>query len=192
MYILIRSIRASTQSLQSVEWPVDFGESASIATAMERSIRDASSWWHSGIRSNESIMPGNNSTKWEGLHCIFTFQITIQSLYRIHSKQVNPKYESTYVFPNDFPALLENTPSPPPSDDPLFQIGDAKGVCRVMCFHPKLNKTLPVMSSIEIERVIAEYALECYHFDNLDHLSQFKSIKSFNLLIFISLTWQMD
>lgn len=74
---------------------------------------------------------------------------------------MNPKYESTYAFPNDFPALLENTPSPPPSDDPLFQIADAKGTCRVMCFHPKLNKTLPVFTPIEIERVIDEYALEC-------------------------------
>lgn len=72
------------------------------------------------------------------------------------SRQVNPKYESTHVFQNDFPALLEDTPSPPPSDDPLFQIADAKGTCRVMCFHPKLNKTLPVMTTTEIERVIDE------------------------------------
>lgn len=69
---------------------------------------------------------------------------------------MNPKYESTYVFQNDFPALLEDTPSPPVSDDPLFQIADAKGTARVMCFHPKLNKTLPVMTPTEIERVIDE------------------------------------
>lgn len=30
-----------------------------------------------------------------------------------------------------------------------------------MCFHPKLNKTLPVFTPIEIERVIDEYAPEC-------------------------------
>lgn len=70
---------------------------------------------------------------------------------------MNPRYESTFVFPNDFPALLENTPSPPQSDDPLFQIKDAKGTCRVMCFHPKMNKTLPVMSLLEIGNVINEY-----------------------------------
>lgn len=73
--------------------------------------------------------------------------------------QVNPNYESTYVFQNDFPALLEDTPSPPQSDDPLFQISDAKGTCRVMCFHPKLNRTLPIMSPEEIQIVIDEYAL---------------------------------
>lgn len=72
---------------------------------------------------------------------------------------MNPNYEATYVFQNDFPALLEETPSPPPSDDPLFQMSDAKGTCRVMCFHPKSNKTLPVMTLDEIEKVIDEYVI---------------------------------
>lgn len=72
---------------------------------------------------------------------------------------MNPNYESTFVFKNDFPALLEDTPSPPPSDDPLFQMADAKGTCRVMCFHPKTNKTLPVMTLTEIEQVIDEYVI---------------------------------
>lgn len=81
---------------------------------------------------------------------------------------MNPNYESTYVFKNDFPALLEETPSPPPSNDPLFQMSDANGTCRVMCFHPKTNKTLPVMTATEIERVIDEYVLWCsYQFDSL-------------------------
>lgn len=70
--------------------------------------------------------------------------------------QENPNYESTFVFTNDFPALLEDSPAPPPSDDPLFQMGVANGTCRVMCFHPKSNKTLPVMTAAEIETVIDE------------------------------------
>lgn len=70
---------------------------------------------------------------------------------------MTPNYETTYVFQNDFPALLEETPSPPLSDDPLFQMSDAKGTCRVMCFHPKTNKTLPVMTLTEIGNVIDEY-----------------------------------
>lgn len=68
----------------------------------------------------------------------------------------NPNYESTFVFPNDFPALLEDTPNPPSNDDELFQMGQAQGTCRVMCFHPKSNKTLPVMTLGEIELVINE------------------------------------
>lgn len=51
--------------------------------------------------------------------------------------QVNPKYESTFVFTNDFPALLEDAPEPVKSEDPLFRMEAAKGTCKVMCFSPK-------------------------------------------------------
>ncbi|EDW51888.1 probable galactose-1-phosphate uridylyltransferase [Drosophila sechellia] len=68
-----------------------------------------------------------------------------------------PEYESTYVFENDFPALVEVVPVPPNSDDPLFQIAPARGNCRVMCFHPKSNLTLPTMSAAEIVVVIDEW-----------------------------------
>lgn len=70
--------------------------------------------------------------------------------------QVNPDYSSTFVFTNDFPALLEDIPTPDESDDPLFQMKEAKGTCRVMCFHPKSNKTLPIMTVKEITTVIDE------------------------------------
>ncbi|XP_073819006.1 galactose-1-phosphate uridylyltransferase [Musca autumnalis] len=69
----------------------------------------------------------------------------------------NPKYESTFVFTNDFPALLEDIPAPPESDDPLFQAASARGTCRVMCFHPKSNLTLPLMTPAEIGVVINEW-----------------------------------
>ncbi|GLG93213.1 Probable galactose-1-phosphate uridylyltransferase [Gryllus bimaculatus] len=76
------------------------------------------------------------------------------------SGEVNPKYESTFVFPNDFPALLDDVPSPSESDDPLFQMGSAKGNCRVLCFHPKSNVTLPVMTLQEIRTVIDRWIEE--------------------------------
>ncbi|PSN42530.1 putative galactose-1-phosphate uridylyltransferase [Blattella germanica] len=70
---------------------------------------------------------------------------------------VNPKYESTFVFTNDFPALLEDVPSPNSSEDPLFQMGQAQGTCRVMCFHPKSNITLPLMTVADIRAVIDKW-----------------------------------
>ena len=69
------------------------------------------------------------------------------------SGQTNPKYESTYVFTNDFPALLEECPDPPKSEDPLFVTEAAKGTCRVMCFSPKSNITLPLMAVVDIVKV---------------------------------------
>nr|CAB3248265.1 galactose-1-phosphate uridylyltransferase-like [Phallusia mammillata] len=66
----------------------------------------------------------------------------------------NDDYESTYVFTNDFPALEKDTLSPPESTDPLFQMAEASGECKVMCFHPLSNVTLPVMSKSEVLKVI--------------------------------------
>ena len=66
------------------------------------------------------------------------------------------KYEHTYTFTNDFPALLESVPSPPPSDDELFQMGGAQGTCKVMCFHPKSNVTMALMTIDDIKEVIKQ------------------------------------
>ena len=67
---------------------------------------------------------------------------------------VNPKYESTFVFTNDFPALLEDVPHPEESTDPLFKTDVAKGTCRVMCFSPKSNVTVPLMETEELVKVV--------------------------------------
>ncbi|KAF2357078.1 Galactose-1-phosphate uridyl transferase class I [Trinorchestia longiramus] len=74
--------------------------------------------------------------------------------------EINPDYTSTYVFLNDFPALLEDVPEPPPSDDPLFQAGAAKGCCKVMCFHPRSDVTLPLMTQAEVRAVIDRWISE--------------------------------
>ncbi|VVC87638.1 unnamed protein product [Leptidea sinapis] len=71
--------------------------------------------------------------------------------------QKNPPYTSTYVFPNDFPALLERVPDPPASEHPLFVSAPAKGTCRVMCFHPDSTKTVPLMTVEEILAVVQEW-----------------------------------
>lgn len=68
----------------------------------------------------------------------------------------NPNYKNTFVFTNDFPALVENVPNVPKSNDDLFQMSEAKGTCRVMCFHPKSNITLPQMDIDDIVKVIEE------------------------------------
>ncbi|XP_049884297.1 probable galactose-1-phosphate uridylyltransferase [Pectinophora gossypiella] len=71
--------------------------------------------------------------------------------------QKNPNYTSTYVFPNDFPALLERVPEPVAPAHPLFQAAQARGTCRVMCFHPDSSMTIPLMTTDEILAVIEEW-----------------------------------
>ncbi|XP_051866466.1 galactose-1-phosphate uridylyltransferase isoform X2 [Pristis pectinata] len=72
--------------------------------------------------------------------------------------KVNPVYKSTYVFDNDFPSLQPDAPEPGVSEHPLFQTRAAKGICKVMCFHPHSDITLPLMSISEIRTVIDKWA----------------------------------
>lgn len=66
----------------------------------------------------------------------------------------NPNYSKPYVFRNDFSALLQDTPAPEESKDPLFQSSTARGESRVICFSPDHSKTLPLLTESEIEDVI--------------------------------------
>lgn len=68
--------------------------------------------------------------------------------------KINPNYASTFLFDNDYPALVEDVPEPDPSEHPLFQMKSAKGTCKVMCFHPHSDVTLPLMTVEEILKVI--------------------------------------
>ncbi|AQS88726.1 galactose-1-phosphate uridylyltransferase [Neoasaia chiangmaiensis NBRC 101099] len=67
---------------------------------------------------------------------------------------VNPDYTGTYVFTNDFAAVMPDTPRPPPSDDPLFRISGARGTSRVVCFSPDHSLTLPQLDVPAIECVV--------------------------------------
>ena len=46
---------------------------------------------------------------------------------------VNPDYQGTYVFTNDFAALMTDTPDAPESDDMLMRCESAPGTSRVIC-----------------------------------------------------------
>ncbi len=66
---------------------------------------------------------------------------------------INPKYVGTYVFQNDFPALLSDTPDAS-TNDSLLQAYSQKGICKVICFSDKHNRTLSSMEVNEIKIVI--------------------------------------
>jgi UDPglucose--hexose-1-phosphate uridylyltransferase len=67
----------------------------------------------------------------------------------------NPDYDSTFVFGNDFAALLADSPGPDLVDhDELFDIADATGECRVVCFSPRHDLTLADMERTDVIAVI--------------------------------------
>jgi len=78
----------------------------------------------------------------------------------------NPAYAQTFVFDNDFPALLSDTPEgetvawpgrpagPDSSPDGLLVARSECGVCRVVCFSPRHDLTLAGMDGSAIRRVV--------------------------------------
>ncbi len=66
----------------------------------------------------------------------------------------NPDYDATFVFANDFAALLPDAPVPPDSNDGWFTTDAAVGECRVICFSPRHDLTLATMPSIEVRAVV--------------------------------------
>jgi UDPglucose--hexose-1-phosphate uridylyltransferase len=70
----------------------------------------------------------------------------------------NPAYEGTYVFTNDFPALLDEDRRPPTAaGEALLETRPARGTCRVVCFSPRHDLTLAEMSPGEIGSVIGAW-----------------------------------
>ncbi|MCC6601990.1 MAG: UDP-glucose--hexose-1-phosphate uridylyltransferase [Anaerolineae bacterium] len=74
------------------------------------------------------------------------------------SGDTNPAYTTTYVFPNDFAALLSDVPSAGEPAHPLLRSQAVAGVCRVMCFSPRHDLTLPEMSLPDIRGVVDTWA----------------------------------
>lgn len=70
------------------------------------------------------------------------------------SGDLNPDYQGTYVFANDFAALMPDSPDAPPSQNPLFKIMSVQGLARVICFSPDHSKTLPELPLSSLRQVI--------------------------------------
>jgi UDPglucose--hexose-1-phosphate uridylyltransferase len=78
----------------------------------------------------------------------------------------NPKYEHTFVFDNDFAALVPLPPDVTESlasrgaQNDLLQAQPAEGLCRVVCFSPRHDLTLAEMDPMDIRRVVDVWATQ--------------------------------
>jgi UDPglucose--hexose-1-phosphate uridylyltransferase len=70
----------------------------------------------------------------------------------------NPVYDSTFVFTNDFAALLPDVPEASSDEHPLLRAVTTRGTCRVICFSPRHDLTLPEMALPDIRRVVDLWA----------------------------------
>ncbi len=67
---------------------------------------------------------------------------------------MNPDYSSTFVFDNDFSALLPDETPACESDHPLLVSVSERGLCRVVCFSPRHDLTLPELEQPAVETVV--------------------------------------
>ncbi len=66
----------------------------------------------------------------------------------------NPAYTETFVFENDYPAMLPNVSSSEMDQGGLILARGERGICRVVCFSPRHDLTIPRMQLEEIRRVV--------------------------------------
>ena len=90
----------------------------------------------------------------------------------------NPPYAHTFVFENDFPALVPQTPVEQIDERGLLRATNERGVCRVICFSPRHDWTLPDMPRAEIRGVVdvwVEQTRELGAHDYINHVQIFEN-----------------
>jgi UDPglucose--hexose-1-phosphate uridylyltransferase len=89
---------------------------------------------------------------------------------------VNPAYHTVYAFTNDFSAVLQNTSDGVYNEKDLLHAVGQRGICRVICFSPRHDLTLPELDLSQIEQVIDLWQEE---FQTLSAQSWIKYIQIF-------------
>ena len=83
----------------------------------------------------------------------------------------NPDYKETFVFENDFAALLSETPEGRFEEGDLFQARTERGICKVICFSPRHDLTLALMDVPQIEGVVRTWQKEYRELGNKDFIN---------------------
>lgn len=90
----------------------------------------------------------------------------------------NPAYTGPFVFQNDFSALLPDVPVDTSIEHDLLRSESESGICRVMCFSPRHDVTLPQMSVEDIRGVVDIWAaqyLELGAMKDINHVQIFEN-----------------
>ncbi|WP_242919922.1 UDP-glucose--hexose-1-phosphate uridylyltransferase [Pontibacter liquoris] len=83
----------------------------------------------------------------------------------------NPAYTSTYVFDNDFGALQATTPPGGFNKGGLLVAESERGICKVICFSPRHDLTLPQMDVAAIRHVVDVWQQEYEELGKLDFIN---------------------
>lgn len=91
---------------------------------------------------------------------------------------LNPVYESTYTFPNDFPAVQDSVTTKPSEimssdkvEDMLFKAEATRGECHVICFNPNHALTVAQMTKEQVLPVISAWTEIYRKFCGISYIS---------------------
>lgn len=85
--------------------------------------------------------------------------------------KVNPKYTDTFIFTNDFSSLLPDSPSGDINEQELFIAESEQGLCKVICFSPRHDLTVPQMQVEDIRKVIDIWVEEYTEIGKIDYIN---------------------
>jgi UDPglucose--hexose-1-phosphate uridylyltransferase len=88
----------------------------------------------------------------------------------------NPKYTSTFVFDNDYAALLPQAAAISVDESGLLVARNEAGTCRVVCFSPRHDSTVARMSVSELRIVVDVWAEQ---FQSLGSLAGIQHVQIF-------------
>ena len=88
--------------------------------------------------------------------------------------ETNPNYPDVFAFDNDFAALLTDeviARDEAIEKNPLFKVQHERGFCRVVCFSPRHDLTIPEMTTEQIRKVIDLWCTEYETLGQLDYIN---------------------
>jgi UDPglucose--hexose-1-phosphate uridylyltransferase len=83
----------------------------------------------------------------------------------------NPPYAAAFVFDNDFPALRPDAPAGVIGEEGLLVAEAETGVCRVICYSPCHDLSLPRMTLPDVATVVAVWTEEYRRLGALDFVN---------------------
>lgn len=83
----------------------------------------------------------------------------------------NPRYDGTFVFENDYAALVDDPASGDVDDEGLLRAQRERGRCRVVCFSPRHDLDMGSMETAQVRRVVDTWAAEYRELSALPYVS---------------------
>ncbi len=83
----------------------------------------------------------------------------------------NPDYTDVFAFQNDYSALVPDIPDGKYEKKDIFRAESERGFCKVICFSPRHNITIPEMEVPEIKKIVELWCTEYKAMGALDYIN---------------------